>query len=110
MEQHTIDNLKSLKALLDSGVLSAEEFEKEKKNIFCECNNKVSPIQTNTNPKVETEEAKETVKSKSMTNSVLDEKVLLWWAVIYVVAGIITTLIWNMISSYGYLERLFSLS
>ena len=29
MEQHTIDNLKSLKALLDSGVLSAEEFEKE---------------------------------------------------------------------------------
>ena len=34
MEQHIIDNLKSLKALLDSEVLSAEEYESEKRNLL----------------------------------------------------------------------------
>ena len=102
MEQHIIDNLKSLKTLLDSGVLSAEEFEKEKKNILSECNNKVSHNQTYTNPQVKTEESKGTVKSHKWSNVCLDDKALLWWAVIYVVAGIITTFIWNMISSYGF--------
>lgn len=103
MEQHIINNLKSLKALLDSGVLSAEEFEKEKKSILRGDSNKsISPISTNTNQKVEqTEEAKESVRTHIWSNGYLDEKVLLWWAVIYVVAGIATTLIGNMMNSYG---------
>lgn len=93
MEQHIIDNLKSLKALLDSGVLSAEEFEKEKKNILCECNNKVSHNQTNTNPQVKTEEPKESVKSHVESNVSHGEKALLYWALIFVVTGIFRELI-----------------
>lgn len=63
MEQHIIDNLKSLKTLLDSGVLSADEFEEEKKKILSERNNIAAPIQESTTPQVQIEESKEPIKS-----------------------------------------------
>lgn len=101
MEQHIIDNLKSLKALLDSGVLSAEEFEKEKKNILCGCDNKVSPIQTKTIPQVKIEEPKGAVKSHKWSNVCLDEKALLLWGIIYVVVGVVAEFIRNILNGNG---------
>lgn len=103
MEQRIINNLKSLKALLDSGVLSAEEFEKEKRSILRGDSNKsISPISTNTNQKVEqTEEAKESVRSHIWSNGCLDEKVLLWWVVIYIIVGVVAEFIRNILNSNG---------
>lgn len=92
MEQQTIDNLKSLKTLLDSGILTAEEFEKEKKNILYERENNVSPNQTNTTSQVQIEEPKQSVKLYKEKNDV-GEKALLLWALIFVGTDIFRELI-----------------
>lgn len=93
MEQHIIDNLKSLKTLLDSGVLSADEFEEEKKKILSERNNIAAPIQESTTPQVQIEESKEPIKSHTASISNYGEKALLCWALIYVITGIFRELI-----------------
>ena len=92
MEQQIIDNLKSLKTLLDSGVLTAEEFEKEKKNILCERENNVSPNQMNTTSQVQVEEHKPSVKLHKEENNV-GEKALLLWVLIFVGTDVFRELI-----------------
>lgn len=92
MEQQTIDNLKSLKTLLDSGVLTAEEYEKEKKNILCERKINVPPNQTNTASQVQIEESKPPVKLHEEKKDT-GEKALLLWALIFIVTGIFRMLI-----------------
>lgn len=92
MEQQTIDNLKTLKTLLDSGVLTAEEYEKEKKSILREHDNNVSPNQANMTTQVQIEEPKQPVKSYVEKNDA-GEKALLLWALIFVVTGIFRELI-----------------
>lgn len=92
MEQQTVDNLKSLKKLLDSGVLTAEEFEKEKKIILCERERNVSPNQINTTSQVQIEEPKQPVKSYVEKNDA-GENVLLLWVLIFVGTEIFRELI-----------------
>lgn len=92
MEQQTIDNLKSLKKLLDSGVLTAEEFEMEKKIILCERERNVSPNQINTTSQVQIEEPKQPVKSYVEKNDA-GENALLLWALIFVGTEIFRELI-----------------
>ena len=92
MEQQTVDNLKSLKKLLDSGVLTAEEFEKEKKNILCERESSVSLNQINTTSQVQIEEPKQSVRIHKEKNET-GEKVLLLWALIFVGTDIFRELI-----------------
>lgn len=92
MEQQTVDNLKSLKKLLDSGVLTAEEFEKEKKNILCERESSVSLNQINTTSQVQIEEPKQSVKLHKEKNGT-GEKALLLWALIFVGTDIFRELI-----------------
>lgn len=92
MEQQTIDNLKTLKTLLDSGVLTAEEFEKEKKNILRERDNNVSLNQANMTTQVQIEESKQSVKLYKEKNDI-GEKALLFWALIFVGTDIFRELI-----------------
>lgn len=92
MDQQTIDNLKSLKTLLDSGVLTAEEYEKEKKNILCERENSVSANQTNTASQLQIEKTKPSVKLHEEKNDA-GEKALLLWALIFFCTDIFRELI-----------------
>lgn len=92
MEQQIIDCLKSLKTLLDSGVLTAEEYEKEKKNILRERDNNVSPNQANMTTQVQIEEPKQPVKSYVEKNDI-GEKALLFWTLIFVGTDIFRELI-----------------
>ncbi len=109
MEQQIIDNLKSLKALLDSGVLTAEEFEAEKSKLLYkdakqEPQEQGLPVQPEKQPTVLPKTQQETTPKDSEKPACKSCKFnfLLWWAVIYVVAGVITTFLGDMIFSGGY--------
>ncbi len=109
MEQRTIDNLKSLKALLDSGVLTAEEFEAEKskllyKEVKNEPQEQTQPVQPKQQPTVQPKTRQETKTKETEKPACTSCKFnfLLWWAVIYVIAGIITTFLGDMIFSNGF--------
>lgn len=109
MEQHIIDNLKSLKALLDSGVLSAEEFEKEKTKILCVEIKKDQPLQApSIQPKkqqsvlTDTQHGMTPKETESIACTSSKFHFLLCWTVIYLVAGAISMLIGNMMSNNGF--------
>lgn len=132
MDKEAMNKLMEIKKLYESGILTKEEMEAEKAKILSpaitQCiktndNNSKSDL---SNDRVTTSESKPSDKNKCEIQNVTAalapthqtvktskdfEKgsctvykynLLLWWAIIYVVAGIITTLIWNMISSYGF--------
>ena len=132
MEQQTIDKLMEIKKLYESGILTKEEMEAEKDKILspasvqCIKTNDNSSKSDLSNDRVTTSEIKPSDKNKCEVQNVtgalapthqtvkttkdfekgsctsIKYDFLLWWAVIYVVAGIITTLIWNKISSCGF--------
>lgn len=105
MEQHIIDNLKSLKALLDSGVLSAEEFEKEKGKLLRGEVKNESQMQT---PPAKSEKRNE-LNTNDMVNqpcatktiNIGDNNLLLWWAITYVVASVIAEFIRNTLNIWS---------
>lgn len=87
MEQHIIDNLKSLKALLDSGVLSAEEFEKEKKNIL-NVDDKTSTSQVTTPHQVNIFK-----KGEKIVGINYKYDFILLWAIIHIFTGAVCAMI-----------------
>lgn len=105
MEEHIIDNLKSLKALLDSEVLSAEEYESEKRNLLHGEVKNESQIQT---PPVKSKKQNE-LDTNDMVNQPCAPKtiniggnnLLLWWAITYVVASVIAEFIRNTLNIWS---------
>lgn len=131
MDKEVMDKLMEIKKLYEAGILTKEEMETEKAKMLpstkvqntTKVNNsesELSDVKANLSDSKPSEKEKCKVQkvATSLSPTHQDIKVskesttvchksyksvfLLWWAVIYVVAGIITTLIWNMISSYGF--------
>lgn len=105
MEQHIIDNLKSLKSLLDSGILSAEEFDSEKEKILRgevknESQIQASPAKSEKRNELDTNKTlNQSYVPKTIT--IVNNNLLLWWAVIYFVASVVAEFIQNTLNIWS---------